>query len=594
MRVARNILALLVNQVGTWLVTLALTLVLPRYLGPSSYGVYSFAAGFVGFFALGMQLGTNKYLTWRIAREPELASSLTFNTLFLQLPLAIACGGAALIILPLIDNTDPALTQLVLIVVVSNAIASFTGTLIAALAGFQNMRVPALITLLSSTVVAALIILGTWVNVTLIGLAVIGLGGEVLSLASMIIYAGVKLRLRPSLDPTLWRAILVGGMPFFAWAVVLTFYWQIDVSMLKILVPSAMANEVVGWYASANRLVSIPIFLPTIVIAAILPALSHERSADSPRFREMASRSLRLVSLVAIPASVGVVLLADQLATLLKYPSAFHPLVLLLQILSINIPLVAIDMVLGTVLIAMGRQKAWTLVGVAAAFFNPLVNLWAIPYTQQLYGNGAIGAAVVTVLTEFVMFFGALLLRPKSVFTRADVAYVLRCLLATAIMIPAVLLLSQIATVGIFAAAAYGALIYATAAYSLKLIADDELGQLRRLVSARMNKGAAIAATTGIQATAPSLAAVSVSAHTSPMRSLGQWNMRQMITDAAVPVVSIDPTDESWVSIIYEFDDDLEATAFHETMPFRVVPRQPHNELTPSHTRAHPQHDDQL
>ncbi len=106
------------------------------------------------------------------------------------------------------------------------------------------------------------------------------------------------------MDPTLWRAILIGGMPFFAWSVVLLFYWQVDITMIKIMVPHD-ANAIVGWYAAASRLTNIPLFLPMIVIAPLLPALSAERNADSPKFRDMVSRSLRLVTLVAFPAGAA-------------------------------------------------------------------------------------------------------------------------------------------------------------------------------------------------------------------------------------------------------------------------------------------------
>ncbi len=90
-------------------------------------------------------------------------------------------------------------------------------------------------------------------------------------------------------------------------------------------------------------------------------------------------------------------------------------------------------MILGTALIAASRQRAWTIVGIFAGIFNPLVNLWAIPFTQNNphIGNAAVGAAVVTVATELVMFIGALYLRPKGVFTRWDIWYVGRCLIAT-------------------------------------------------------------------------------------------------------------------------------------------------------------------
>src|SRR5215470_3422958 len=122
MRVIRNILALLANQGGSWLVTFLITLVVPSYLGASVFGLYSFAYSYIGFFALGMQLGIGTYLTWRIAREPEMATRLTFNALVLQIPLAIASMAVALLVLPLVDR-NPMTFFLVLLVAVSTVLA---------------------------------------------------------------------------------------------------------------------------------------------------------------------------------------------------------------------------------------------------------------------------------------------------------------------------------------------------------------------------------------------------------------------------------------------------------------------------------------
>src|SRR5690348_8691846 len=157
MRVIRNILALLANQVGSWLVTFVITLVVPSYLGASVYGLYSFAYSYIGFFALGMQLGIGTYLTWRIAREPEMANRLTFNALLMQAPLGIACSAAALLVLPLIDP-DPTTRTLIILVAISTIFSSLTATCVAALAGFQIMRVPALINLFASALGASLLL----------------------------------------------------------------------------------------------------------------------------------------------------------------------------------------------------------------------------------------------------------------------------------------------------------------------------------------------------------------------------------------------------------------------------------------------------
>jgi O-antigen/teichoic acid export membrane protein len=574
MRVVRNILALLVNQVGTWIITLVLTIVLPRYLGVDDFGLYSFAIAFVGFFALGMRLGTGTYLTWRIPREPELAGRLTFNTLLLQLPLILACSAVAIIILPLIDP-HPLALQIIAIVLLATSVSSLSATLSSGLAGLQIMKAPAFITLLSSAVGMTLIVVGTRLHISLLGVALTGVLAEVMTFVALGAYALRKLHLRFNVDSTLWRAILLGGLPFFAWSVVLLFYWQIDITMIKIIVPDH-ANAVVGWYAAASRLVNIPLFLPMIVIAPLLPALSAERNAESPKFRDMVSRSLRLVTLVALPAGVGVVILANEITALLNYPPGFGPVALLLRILAFNVPVVAIDMILGTALIAAARQRAWTIVGVVAGIFNPIVNLWAIPFTQSVFGNAAIGAAVVTIATELVMFVGALYLRPKGVFTRGDIWYTARCLLAAGVMAPVVYLFSK-AGVGLFPSIVYGAITYGAVAYTLKLVRDDEILSLISIVTSRVGVRLPFNGQTGAFPRIPVVGADPSESLENPLHTSTEWPpSSDLPATASAPLLS----GENWVHIIYA-DDDPDETAVHETIPMHIAPIAP-STLEPS------------
>jgi hypothetical protein len=93
--------------------------------------------------------------------------------------------------------------------------------------------------------------------------------------------------------------------------------------------------------------------------------------------------------------------------------------------------------VMGTLLMANDRQKQWTVVACLAAVVNPLCNLAAIPLTTRAFGNGAIGASIVTVMTEVFMFGGALYLRPAGVLDRQTWLFLARCVLACAVLFAA-------------------------------------------------------------------------------------------------------------------------------------------------------------
>jgi PST family polysaccharide transporter len=479
-KVVRNILALLINQLGTWTITLVLTFVVPPYLGVKLYGAYAFVLSYVGFFALLMTLGTGTYLTWRIAREPTEAARLTINTLVLQVPLGLLWIAVCLAVLPLMDP-DPLLMQLAVIMIISTVLGALYGTCGSALGGLQNMRVPAMISLASNALATAMIVTCVVLHQNVILIAASGLSAQVVGMGVMLLYTQRTIHMHLHIEPRLWPVIVKGGVPFFTWSALLVFYGQIDVPMLKIMA----GNSAVAWYSVALRIISIPVFIPTTITAAILPALSKEKSAQSQSFRDLASRSIHVIAAVNIPACAGTILLAPSLLRLLHYPTSFFQAIPLIQILAVNLPLVAIDMVLGTVLIGLGKQKAWTTVGVVAAVVNPIANLWAIPATQHAYGNGAIGASLTTVFTEVVMLVGGLYLCPRAVFTGWDMFYFVRCTVATAAMLPAVWALSHVPGIGIIPAVVYGMVIYAFAAYTLQVVRNDDLKALLGVVLGR-------------------------------------------------------------------------------------------------------------
>jgi O-antigen/teichoic acid export membrane protein len=102
-----------------------------------------------------------------------------------------------------------------------------------------------------------------------------------------------------------------------------------------------------------------------------------------------------------------------------------------MMILAVQQPLIAVDMVLGTALFATRREKVWFRVLLLASFVNPVLNVGMVMYFQQsAYQNGAIGAAIVSVLTEIVMCAGAIFLLPRGTIDARTALLSLRIVLA--------------------------------------------------------------------------------------------------------------------------------------------------------------------
>ena len=228
-------------------------------------------------------------------------------------------------------------------------------------------------------------------------------------------------------------------------------------------------------YAFAYRLIGIPVFMASAVVTALFPRLSADSAAACASVGVLANRALRLVFFVSAPMAVGIALTARDLVSSLNLAGKFSHSAPLISILALHVPVVGMTMVLGTVLAARDRQLDLVRVGLIAALVNPLLNLFSIPVASRLFGNGAVGASVVTVLTELVMLSGTLyFLRHDEIPDTFTMRYCARCAGAVAAMGAVVLCCHAL---WLPARIAVGMVAYAGAALGIGTISIGDLRQ---------------------------------------------------------------------------------------------------------------------
>jgi O-antigen/teichoic acid export membrane protein len=465
-RTRRNLAYMMLSQMSTFLLAIFTVTIVPKYLGAETYGVLAFATAFVGFFVLATSLGTRVFLVKTIAREPGHLGSYVFNGLVMKIFLGSALAVVGIGMAHVLGYSSQTITLIEL-----GFIGMIFGALIDVLAaGLQGTERMGKIAFWS----AAQMYVGGAIAIVLLldhkGVLVYAL---VMALAAIIPVVANGYQLWPeirkerTIDLRLWRVIAVGGLPFVLWGAILLVYGSIDILMLQ----EMNGSQTVGWYTLAYSWVGIPIFLPTVLVNVVYPSLSNKALGDTADFNRIVNKALQLVVFVGTPMAIGIALVAGNIIGLFHYPASFQHAVPLIRILAIHIPIVAMDMILAAALISRDRQKVWLLVGCIAAVFNPAINLIAIPLTSHRFGNGAIGASVVTVATELVMMIGAIYLRPAGILDRSTVSFLLRCVAASVAMIPFVL----VAASAPFAVKVIiGATVFCIAALGLRLVSLRE------------------------------------------------------------------------------------------------------------------------
>lgn len=473
--VRRNLAWLLWAQAATWVVSISLLLVAPRVLGERAFGQLSFVIVYVSFFELVANMGINTFVVKSVARDSQDVRRYLVNAVAFKASFAVVLSGVAITVAYACNLRH--LTLLIGAYCIGMILNSIVTTVGAALTGLQQFGGVARWNVLQSYVGGLGGVLVLWTHGS------VALYAFVFNLSFIIPIPGLLRKIWPYLHGTeridlrYWRSLVRGGFPFFILAGLLVVYGTIDVPMLQ-----AMTNsEEVGWYALAYRWVGVPAFIAASVSGAFFPALSAEGLQLGPTFSSLANRALRIVVFIATPAAIGIALISRPFFTLL-YGSNFHESVVLLRILALHIPIVSLDIVLGSVVMAADRQRRWVIISIIATVFNPLMNLALIPQSQRWFDNGAIGAAVVTVLTELILMVGAVLLRPPGVLDRPTLGSLGRIVVASGAIAPVVLLLGNY-SLGLQIGA--GVVTYACASLALRTISLKEIGTMLARVTSR-------------------------------------------------------------------------------------------------------------
>lgn len=182
------------------------------------------------------------------------------------------------------------------------------------------------------------------------------------------------------------------GWFFFSQLAVLV-YTNLD----NVMIGYIQNEEQVGQYFVANRLVRIILPIVTSAGAVLLARISQlKEQGDIEGIKKYLQKSISLVFLLSIPATLGLILLSNEIIPLVfgvQYHSA-----LTLRILAPLLIAIGLSNIYGIqILLPFDREKAFSIIIIIGALFNFSLNMILI----RLIGYN--GAAVSTVLAEIII-----------------------------------------------------------------------------------------------------------------------------------------------------------------------------------------------
>lgn len=436
--VAQNMSVMLGAQIVTWGSSFLLLYFLPRYLGPEDFGRLYLALSIKMILGLLIDFGGNYLIPKEVARSPKRGERILSSYILFRIVLWILSIGLILLISNILGYSRH-VHFLILILIIAKLWEGGSTALNAYFEGIEKMEYPSIGKIVEKLFVAFFAIGALLLGADSIGVAIVMTIGAFLNLIVIYGYSRRVVRIRYKFDPgTL--SLLRQGLPFFLFSLFSVIYYRIDAVMLA----SLTTDQVTGWYGGAFRFFDIVMVLPLLYKTAIFPVFSKLWDNKKGVLESTIGHSMRLMILLGIPVAVLIYIFAEPIVNFFMGINEYGPSVVILQIFSLSIPFIYIDIILGSALMgAANRQKAWAATGLIAIVVNISFNLLLIPYTQDVYSNGGIGAALATLLTEIFVMISAFYLLPKEYLKTFKVSYITKPALATVLMvIPVILFLS--------------------------------------------------------------------------------------------------------------------------------------------------------
>jgi O-antigen/teichoic acid export membrane protein len=211
-----------------------------------------------------------------------------------------------------------------------------------------------------------------------------------------------------------------------------------------VLLSVLAGDKYVGLYQIAFKIIFALQFLPMAFIASLYPAFADYWSKNRKQLVITFERAMNYLVIISLPISAGIITLADKIIVVFRseYLAAVLPLQIIIAALLFNF----INFPIGSLLNACDRQKINTINMGITVTASILLNLLLIPYFQSAYNNGAIGASITVVATNFLMVLLGMRVVPQIIKVRPKKIIIpfIKVLVSVALMAALVLFLKPI------------------------------------------------------------------------------------------------------------------------------------------------------
>lgn len=392
-RVINNAFWIIGCKIIRAVLTFLIGMLTARYLGPSNYGLISYASSVVAFFSPIMQLGLSATLVREFIATPERESKLLGTSLVLNIVSAFACVIGVVTFCGIANPGERETTVVCFLYSLTLVFQASEMTQYWFQAKLLS-KYPALASLVAYIVGSGykiyLLIMGKsvhWFAITHV------IEAFVISVLLLIVYfklGGNKLEFSLKICGEMLsrsKFYIVAGM-------MMVIYQQTDRVMLKMMLDEATT----GYYSAALSCIGISGFVFTAILDSARPSILESKNISQETFEKRIIFLSVVITIVSLVQSIGMSLLAKPLVWIV-YGEEYLSAIPVLQIAVWYVTFGYYGSIRNIWILAEGKQKYLWIIDLSGAVCNVLCNLILIPLW------GACGAAAASLLTQVFINF---------------------------------------------------------------------------------------------------------------------------------------------------------------------------------------------
>lgn len=399
-RIVKNAFWIVGCKVIKMFLTLIVTILISRYLGPSNYGLINYAAGLVAFVTPLMKLGIDAIMTYEVIQYPDEEGKIIGTSMVMNVISSLLCV-LGIIAFTYIANTGE--TETLVVCTIYSIILIFQALEIIQY-WFQAKllsKYTAIATVLAYFIVSVIqiILLATKMNIYFFTLSYLC---EYFVIDIFLIIEYKKLgKHKIQYSFSIAKRLLAKGKYYIVSSMMVTIFAQTDKIMLKLMVN----NEAVGYYSAGVTCAGMASFVFAAIIDSMRSTIFESKKVSQSQFEKNVVNLYSIIIYFSIIVSAFICILSPIIVKIL-YGSQYESTIGVLRIIVWYTTFSYLGTVRNIWILAENKQKYLWKINLSGATLNIIINAILIP------SFGVTGAAIASLTTQ--------------IFTNVFVGYILK------------------------------------------------------------------------------------------------------------------------------------------------------------------------